>query len=146
MKKQTLNTIAKKFFLGNILAAALFISAQAKSSTILPSNNLTNIDSTIANKLDLKYLGNSTEGLEFDVKYTNASGKYFSFVIKDENGETLFEQSYNTKLFYKKVQLPQVGDVKSLTFSIVNDRNKLVQTKEVKITTRFVEDVLVRIN
>ncbi len=146
MKKQTLNTIAKKFFLGNILAAALFISAQAKSSTILPSNNLTNIDSSIANKLDLKYLGNSTEGLEFDVKYSNVSGKYFSFVIKDENGETLFEQSYNTKLFYKKVQLPQVGDVKSLTFSIVNDRNKLVQTKEVKITTRFVEDVLVRIN
>ena len=147
MKTQTLNTIAKRFFLGNMFAAALFISAQTKATTILPSNNNpTNVDSTNTNKLDLKYLGNSSEGLEFDVNYNNVSGKYFSFVIKDENGETLFEQSYNTKQFYKKIQLPQIGDVKSLTFSIVNERNKLIQTKEVRITTNIIEDVLVRIN
>ena len=145
MKKQTLNTIAKRFFLGNILAAALFLSAQAKANTFLPEND-THVDSTIANKLDLKYLGNTNEGLEFDVKYNNVSGKYFSFVIKDENGEVLFEQSYNNKQFYKKVQLPSVADVKSLTFSILSDKNKLVQSKEVKITTNIVEDVLVRIN
>ncbi len=145
MKKQTLNTIAKRFFLGNILAAALFLSAQAKANTFLPEND-THVDSTIANKLDLKYLGNSAEGLEFDVKYNNVSGKYFSFVIKDENGEVLFEQSYNNKQFSKKVQLPSIADVKSLTFSIVSDKNKLVQSKQVKITTNIIEDVLVKIN
>ena len=96
-------------------------------------------DALVNNKID-------GEGLEFDVKYNNVSGKYFSFVIKDENGEVLFEQSYNNKQFYKKVQLPQIADVKSLTFSIVSDKNKLVQSKEVKITTNTVEDVLVRIN
>lgn len=145
MKKQTLNTIAKRFFLGNILAAALFLSAQAKANPVLPNND-THVDSSAANKLDLKYVGNTNEGLEFDVKYTNLSGKYFSFVVKDENGEVLFEQSYNTKQFYKKVQLPQIGDVRSLTFSILNEKNRLVQAKEVKISTSFVEDVLVRIN
>ena len=145
MKKQTLNTIAKRFFLGNILAASLFITAQSKANTALPRNT-TLIDSIVASKLDLKYVGITTEGLEFDVKYNNISGKYFTFVIKDEYGEVLFEQSYNTKQFFKKVQLPQVGDVKSLTFNIVADRNKLVQSKEVKITTNIVEDVLVRIN
>ena len=145
MKKQTLNTIAKKFFLGNILAAALFLSAQTKASTFLAENG-THVDSTIANKLDLKYLGYTTQGLEFDVKYNNVSGKYFSFVIKDENGEVLFMQSYNNKQFYKKVELPKIADLKSLTFSIVSDKNKLVQSKEVKITTNIVEDVMVRIN
>ncbi len=145
MKKQTLNTIAKRFFLGNILAAALFITAQAKANTVLP-NTISHIDSAILSKLDLKYVGITNEGLAFDVKYNNISGKNFTFVIKDEYGEVLFEQSYNNKQFFKKVQLPQVGDVKSLTFTIVSDKNKLVQSKNVKITTKIVEDVLVKIN
>ena len=81
MKKQTLNTIAKKFFLGSILAASLFITAQAKANTVLPGNTAP-IDSTVTSKLDLKYVGITTEGLEFDVKYNNISGKYFTFVIK----------------------------------------------------------------
>ena len=145
MKKQTLNTIAKRFFLGNILAASLFICAQVKANTVLPGNT-TYIDSTITSKLDLKYVGITTEGLEFDVKYNNTSGKYFTLLIKDENGDVLFEQSYNNIDFYKKVQLPQIGDVKSLTFTIISDKNKLVQNKEVKITIHIIEDVLVKIN
>lgn len=147
MKMQTLNTIAKRFFLGNILAAALFLSAQAKANTPKTSANQNIVlDSSSAYKLDLVYVGNSTEGLEFDVRYNNLSGKYFSFVIKDENGDVLFEQSYNNKAFYKKVQLPEVGEVKALTFTILNDKNKIVQTKEVKISTNLVQDVLVKIN
>jgi hypothetical protein len=147
MKTQTLNTIAKRFFLGNILAAALFLSAQAKANTPKTSANQNIVlDSSSAYKLDLVYVGNSTEGLEFDVRYNNLSGKYFSFVIKDENGDVLFEQSYNNKAFYKKVQLPEVGEVKALTFTILNDKNKIVQTKEVKISTNLVQDVLVKIN
>ena len=145
MKKQILNTIAKRFFLGNILAASLFITAQSKANIVLP-NNISHIDSAITSKLDLKYIGITNEGLEFDVKYNNISGNNFTFVIKDEYGEVLFEQSYNNKQFFKKVQLPQVGDVKSLTFTIVSDKNKLVQSKNVKITTNIVEDVLVKIN
>ena len=145
MKKQILNTIAKRFFLGNILAASLFITAQSKANIVLP-NNISLIDSAITSKLDLKYIGITNEGLEFDVKYNNISGNNFTFVIKDEYGEVLFEQSYNNKQFFKKVQLPQVGDVKSLTFTIVSDKNKLVQSKNVKITTNIVEDVLVKIN
>lgn len=147
MKTQTLNNIAKRFFLGNILAAALFLSAQAKANTPKSSANPNIVlDSSSAYKLDLVYVGNSAEGLEFDVRYNNLSGKYFSFVIKDENGDVLFEQSYNNKAFYKKVQLPEVGDVKSLTFTILNEKNKIVQTKEVKISTNLVQDVLVKIN
>ena len=145
MKKQTLNTIAKRFFLGNILAATLFITAQAEANTALPVS-ATPIDSTVISKLDLKYIGFTTEGLQFDVKYNNINGNYFTFVIKDEYGDVLFEQSYNNKQFFKKVQVPHVGDVKSLTFTIIPKRNKLVQSKEVKITTNIVEDVLVRIN
>ncbi len=147
MNMQTLNNIAKRIVVANTLAVALFFSLQAKANTIVTktSENIV-LDSSSAYKLDLVYVGNSTEGLEFDVRYNNLNGKYFSFVIKDDNGDILFEQSYNNKAFYKKVQLPEVGDVKALTFSILNEKNKIVQTKEVKISTNLVQDVLVKIN
>jgi len=144
---QTFNNIAKRITLVCILAIATLLSTQAKANAarVNISENIV-LDSSSAYKLDLVYVGNSAEGLEFDVRYNNLSGKYFSFVIKDENGDVLFEQSYNNKVFYKKVQLPEVGDVKALTFTILNDKNKVVQTKEVKISTNLVQDVLVKIN
>lgn len=147
MNTQTFNNIAKRITLVCILAIATLLSTQAKANAarVNISENIV-LDSSSAYKLDLVYVGNSTEGLEFDVRYNNLSGKYFSFVIKDENGDVLFEQSYNNKAFYKKIQLPEVGDVKALTFTILNDKNKVVQTKEVKISTNLVQDVLVKIN
>ena len=147
MNMQTFNNIAKRITLVCILAIATLLSTQAKANAarVNISENIV-LDSSSAYKLDLVYVGNSAEGLEFDVRYNNLSGKYFSFVIKDENGDVLFEQSYNNKVFYKKVQLPEVGDVKALTFTILNDKNKVVQTKEVKISTNLVQDVLVKIN
>ncbi len=147
MNMQTLNNIAKKFFFGNLLAAVLFFSDQAKASTPkTTANQNKTIDSSAAYQLELVYAGNSAEGLEFDMRYNNLSGKYFYFVIKDENGDILFEQSYNNKAFYKKIQLLEVGYEKVLTFSILNEKSKIVQTKELKISTNLVQDVLVNIN
>ena len=73
-------------------------------------------------------------------------GNSFDFVVKDEDGEVLFEKEYNSKQFHKKVQLSKIDDLKKLSFSIVSDNDNVVQTKEILIKTQFVEDVLVKIN
>ncbi len=147
MNTQTCNNIAKRMIVLNMVVIALCCAVQAKATTInaTTSHNAV-LDSISAPKLDLKYVGNSSDGLEFDVRYNNISGKYFNFVIKDGNGIVLFEQSYKNKVFYKKVQLPELGDIKALTFTILNDKAEIVQTKEVTITTNFVQDVFVKIN
>ncbi|MFC4233198.1 hypothetical protein ACFOW1_14955 [Parasediminibacterium paludis] len=147
MNMQTFNNIAKRIIVLNMVVITLCCAVQAKATTINATKfPNTVLDSASAPKLDLKYVGNTTDGLEFDVRYNNISGKYFYFVIKDGNGVVLFEQSYKNKVFYKKVQLPEVGDIKALSFTILNDKDEIVQTKEVKITTNFVEDVFVKIN
>ncbi|MFP5041940.1 hypothetical protein [Parasediminibacterium sp. JCM 36343] len=149
MKKQNLNKIAKRFFVGNLVAAALFLSMQASAANVnlgTISDNEIHADSLKANKLDVKYLGNSSNGLEFDVRYNNAKGNTFSFVIKDENGEVLFEKKYTNKAFYKKVQLPRIDEVNKLSFSIVTDNDYTLQTKDIVIKTKYIEDVLVKIN
>ncbi len=146
MTKMNLNTIAKRFFLGNILAAAIFFSMQASAANLVKyADGESTIDS-IKNKLEVKYLGNNNSNLEFDVRYNNLKGTKFYFLVKDEDGDVLFEKEYNSKQFHKKVQLAKVDDIKKLSFSIVMDNESVVQTKEVVIKTQFFEDVLVKIN
>jgi len=148
MKKIDLNRIAKRFFLGNILAAAIFFSMQASAASTVRFNEGgdKSIDSAKSNKLEVKYLGSKNDNLEFDVHYNNLKGNSFDFVVKDEDGEVLFEKAYSNKQFHKKVELSKIDDLKKLSFSIVSDNDNVVQTKEILIKTQFVEDVLVKIN
>ncbi len=148
MKKIDLNTFAKRFFLGNILAAALFFSMQASAANTIRFTEGGDkiIDSSKSNKLEVKYLGSHSDNLEFDVHYNNLKGGSFGFVVKDEDGEVLFEKVYNGKQFHKKVQLCKIDDLKKLSFSILSENENVLQTKEILIKTQFVEDVLVKIN
>lgn len=149
MKKTNLNTIAKKFFLGNLIIAAVFLSMQASASTSKSLGFKTEekgIDSSKTNKLEVKYVGSQGDNLNFDVKYNNLKGGSFAFIVKDEDGEVIFEKNYNTKQFHKRVQLARVDDMRKISFSIFSEGDNIVQTKDIKIKTQFVEDVLVKID
>ncbi len=149
MIKMSLNTIAKRFFLGNLLAAALFLSLHASAARIEKnaySDIDTHSDSLKVNKFEVKYLGNASGNFDFDVRYTNVKGSNFYFIVKDENGEILFEKDYSNKMFHKKVELTKVDDISKLTFSISSDKDVTIFSKDIVIKTKYVEDVLVKIN
>ncbi len=144
MKKVNLSVVAKRFFLGNIFTAALFISMHASASTYTFKDG--GSDTAKANRLEVKYVGNVSNNIGFDISYYNAKGSNFSFVVKDENGDVIFEKTYSSKQFHKTVELARTEDIKGLNFSIYSDRGNLLQSKDVVINTKFVEDVLVKIN
>ncbi len=146
MKKVNLNVVAKRLFLGNIVAALMFLSVQASASTINFEDSANGADTAKANKLEVKYIGNSASNLNFDIHYTNLKGTNFVFVVKDENGEVIYEKSYNNKQFHKKVELSKAEDVRNVSFNIYSCDGDLIQSKEVVINTRYVEDLLVKIN
>jgi len=149
MIKLNLNTIAKKYFLGNLLAAALFLSLQASAARIeknVYSDIDTHTDSVKVNRFEVKYLGTTSGNFDFDVRYTNIKGSNFYFVIKDENGEVLFEKDYSNKSFHKKVELAKVDDISKLTFLISTDKEATLFSKDIFIKTKYVEDVLVKID
>jgi hypothetical protein len=60
MKKQNIQTIAKRFFLGNLLVAAMFLSANAATGTTASASD----------KAEVKYTGTDKDNLlSFKVKY-----------------------------------------------------------------------------
>jgi len=131
MKKQSIKTIAKRFFLGNLLAAAMFLSAGA--ATVTPSSD----------KAEVKYTGiDKLNQLSFNVKYSNPSGNTFTLSVLDENGESIFKSFYGDKQFDKTFKLPK-GEVSKLTFVIEDGRDSFKQKFDVNIKTQVIEDVVI---
>jgi hypothetical protein len=145
MKTQTINNIAKKLFLGSILTSVIFLSAQSK--TIAASNfSDSTIKENMAEKVSVKYIGNSEDGLFFNVKYNNEKGKYFDVVIKDESGETLYEGNFNDKSFDKKFLLPKDQEVSLISIAVNAGKNYFAQSYNVTVKSSSYTDVVVSKN
>lgn len=136
MKKQSINTIAKRFFLGNILAAMFFLSASANTGSTRVS-----IDPT--KKVEVKYVGTEKENLFFNVKFNNEAGKSFKVYILDENGEVIFSDKFTDKLFDKKFIFPASQDVNKLTFLINTEKGSYKEIFDVAVKTNTVSEVSV---
>jgi hypothetical protein len=138
MKKQSIVNIAKKLFLGNLLAAAMFLSAQATPAN---TNNTFGPD-----KAEVKYTGIDKENqLSFKVKYSNPTGSSFSLSVLDGNGETIYKGYFSDKNFDKTVKLPKF-EASKISFLIEDGRNNVKEQYTVNITTQVLEEVTVSRN
>ncbi|MEI8073685.1 MAG: hypothetical protein WCH78_02970 [Bacteroidota bacterium] len=136
MKKQSINTIAKRFFLGNMLVAMFFLSANANTGSTRVS-----IDPT--KKIEVKYVGTEKENMFFNVKFNNESGKSFKVYILDELGEVIFSNKYSEKSFDKKFIFPTSQDINKLTFLIQSDKGSYKEIFDVAVKTNTVSEVSV---
>ena len=149
MKKQMVGASKRSVLIVLVFAVSLFSCLQSNAANPKvgePFENEMSADSSKAGKMQVKYVGKNADGFQFDVKYNNTKGGLFSFIIRDDSGEILFEKDYSGKSFYKKVVLPQYDDMSKITFTIFSEKDNSSQTKEVVIKTKIVENVLVKIN
>lgn len=137
MKKQSINTIAKRFFLGNILAAMFFLSANANTV----STKVSALDPT--KKIEVKYVGTEKEKMFFNVKFNNEAGKSFKVYILDEVGEVIFSDKYSEKVFDKKFVFPTNMDINKLTFLIQSEKGSYKEIFDVAVNTNSVSEVSV---
>ena len=135
MKKQSVKAIAKRFFLGNLFAATLFLSANAASV------NPITFDAN--KKVDVKYTGvDKYNQLIFNVKYNNPNGSTFNLTVLDEYGETLFKDYYFDTQFDKNFKLPK-SEVSKLSFIIQDNKENFKQKFDVNISTQLIENVVI---
>lgn len=145
MRTQSVNNIVRKFILGITLLFAIFLFAQDNalaSIKYVKSNSSTNINKP--NKLLIKYVGSTTDGLFFNVKYNNEKEQDFEIRVTDENGETLYEGTFNDKVFEKRFLLPEDCDASLVTISLVTGNNNF--TKSYSINSDNVKNVVVTKN
>jgi hypothetical protein len=139
MKKQSIQMIAKRFFFGNLLAASLFLSANAKT----PVSHINTASYASSDKVEVKYTGvDANNQLSFNVKYLNPAGSTFTLVVLDEAGETLFKAFYDNRSFNKTFKLPK-SEVNKVTFVIEDSKNGVKEKFTVNVKTSVKEEVIV---
>ena len=146
MKKQSVNTIAKKLFFGNIVAAVLFLSFQTKAHAAHHVEPAITKVTDKSEKVSVKYIGSNENGVLFNVKYNNEKGENFSIIIKDQSGEELYNGSFDDKNFDKKFLLPKDNDASYITIAVTSNKQNFVQSYNVSIKSVMVQDVVVSKN
>src|SRR4051794_26276783 len=135
MKKQVLNF--RKAMLVAALASAVSFSAMAAPATSKNGKS----DKSAQNYI--QYVGTTDENIVFNVKYDNADAAKFDLIIKNENGDIVYQQTFNDKNFDKKVMLvKEPGDAR-LTF-IIKGADTYKQSFDISTVTRTVEDIVVK--
>ena len=129
MKRRSLSAISK------LTLVFLFVTgvaaAQAQSNGTLPGEKTA----------EVKYIGNSGDGVVFNVTFENPTGAKFAVIVRDQEGYSFYQEIFSDKKFDKKFMLPK-NDYGKLTFIIRNFKdNDLVQSFEINTNTKLVEDV-----
>jgi len=143
MKKHSINSIAKKFFLGSLSAAILFLSVQRTYAGTPVIKQGTEVS---APRASFTYLGNHEDALRFGVQYTNESGAPFRIEISNETGEVVYRGNFREKQFSKTFELPKSLDFSKLSFVIRAGKEKFGETFSINVFTKTVEDVVVSRN
>ena len=138
MKKQimtNLSSVIRKAALGigfASLVAFSFIPARANAQDPSPSGVV------------IRYIGSINNQPVFQIEFENQNAEAYNVSIKDEVGNTLYNEKFKDKKFSKKFQFERsTTDDMKLTFTLSGQKQRLTQVFEVNTSVRTVEDVVV---
>jgi len=140
MKKQSVYVV--KTIIRNKLVRTIMALLTLSQVAIAQARTVAVVEPA-AGTVSVKHIGNPDGTVVFQVQYDNQAGNKFTLIIKDNDGNVIYQDTYSDKKFDKKFQLPQ-GETDKLQFIIKGPKNNTIQTFEVKTHSRMIEEVVVR--
>ena len=136
MKKQILRSL-KTFVKGSFLALLLTFNVCAIAQPY---------GDPIVKAASIKHISTTNDKVIFQLSLENEAGERFSVSIRDNDGNTLFQDFYSDKKFDKKYVFAKSEDLSKLTFIIRSLKDNATQVFEINTVPRVVEnyDVSIR--
>ena len=136
MKKQILRSL-KTFVKGSFLALLLTFNVCAIAQPY---------GDPIVKAASIKHISTTNDKVIFQLSLDNEAGERFSVSIRDNDGNTLFQDFYSDKKFDKKYVFAKSEDLSKLTFIIRSLKDNATQVFEINTVPRVVEnyDVSIR--
>lgn len=117
------------------LTAVLFLFGSPLTSKANGGNSNT-VATTTEAPVSVTYQGVSDNNLVFKVDYENVSGEKFWLIIKNDNGDIVYQQHFNTTHFSKTIYFQNTDTDITPTFVIRTGNNEIVRQFQVnKIIT-----------
>jgi hypothetical protein len=93
---------------------------------------------------NVQYLGSYDSSVWFNIKYANPAAEKFTLVIKNADGDVLYQGQFTDVNFSKKIKLLVDGEDVNPTFIIRSGNKQLMaQSFQVNTATRLIEQVVV---
>ena len=125
--------IGKLFLAGSFLLILSTAKAQSTAPAVVTDNAAA-----------VKYLGTQEDMLVFNVSYTNPGSGKFQIVIKDQEGNPLYQNVFSEKTIFKQFRLPKSGNDR-VVFVIRDFRDAdLVKAFDINVNSRLIREVAVR--
>ncbi len=112
---------------------AIFFAALSSVSFASTGNNSIKTPADITSIV--KFVGQSEQGLVFSLKYENLDAKNVSFVLKNQDGDILYQGTFTDKKLNKRIVLDNGSNVSSLSFIVKTSKGKYVQNFSIQGTT-----------
>jgi hypothetical protein len=133
--KSLFKAVFGKLILGTIFVMTL-ATAHAQSAA---SGDGQNQQATV------KYLGTQEDMIVFNVSYPNPDGGKFELTIRDQDGSSLYQNTFTGKSFYKQFRLPKTDkDRVAFIFHSNAQEADVVKAFEINVNSRFVHEVAIK--
>ena len=132
--KPRLKTVTGKLIIGTFFVLSL---ATARAQTV------STVDGQSDNAI-VKYLGTQDDMVVFNVSYSNPDGSKFTLIVKDQDGQPLYSNSFSDKSFCKQFRLPKT-DKDRIVFVFRDGHDAdVVKAFEINVNSRFVREVAIK--
>lgn len=134
MKKQMLSSIAKKFFAGNLMAAMMFLSANAAVSPVHFNAE------PAKNRAAITFKGTDNDFMAFQVVYNNPEGNAFNLMITDELGNVVYFSTFQDEVFSKTFKVSK-DEINKLNFTIRDAKSGETEKFKVNLNVGVTENI-----
>ncbi|TDH23077.1 hypothetical protein EXU57_18670 [Segetibacter sp. 3557_3] len=121
-----------------LLIAASFSFLSVSASVTDPAKD------SVSSAANIRYLGATEHLLTFSVDFLNPEGKPFILEVKNEQNETLYRHSYDTKNFSRKIYLQKTPEQGLVSFGIRMNKEVIKETFSIRPQTKVVENLVVK--
>ena len=132
--KSLFNAVFGRLVLGTIFVMTL-ATAHAQSASAEETQN---------EKGAVTYLGTQDDMIVFNVSYPNPDGTRFQLTVKDQDGSTLYQNTFTDRSFYKQFRLPKTDKDRIVFLFHNNSDADIVRTFEVNINSRLVREIAIK--
>ena len=142
MKKQSIQGGLKKAIAVTAISTGLLLVNAATSNAATLKDSVTTTEK--ANYV--QYVSATEDGVWFNIRYANPTGEKFTLLIKNSDGDLLYQGSFSSSNFEKKIKVLNEEDNETLTPTFIiktADNKRISQSFQVNTTLHMVQEVIV---
>ena len=133
-------SFVSKIVSASLVAIALFFVTPFSSHA---NNDKGKVTAISEDQLSVQYTGSDDNSVMFRVKFQNTTAQKFSLIIKNDVGDVVYQDQFNTADFNKAVHILKDGEFNKATFIIRVGNQQIEQRFVINRNTEVVENVVV---